>query len=172
MSSSIDNEDNNRDMSSQDSTTATFTDRDISTLGATEPQSVYRDSSGAYHKKHQNPRSVNKINWHHEFIAIICHGDEDEAERLKNKFFSLNGNHKTKEEADGMIAVFVEKGAKEEMCCAVLGIGSGRYKRVHDNIQKRKSGGPNGKSITDDMRKSVQCAVQDIQKCLLSQHST
>jgi hypothetical protein len=43
---------------------------------------------------------------------------------MKNRFHILNGNPSTKKEADGMIAVFIEKGAYEDMCRVVLGIGN------------------------------------------------
>ena len=113
---------------------------------------VYRGNKGSFHTKQKNPRTVVETNWHQKFVEICCNGDDVEAEGLLNKFFLLNGNPSTKKQAEGMISLWIEKGAREVMCREVFKIGSGRYLKILKGEKQldKVGGGRNGLAISSD----------------------
>ena len=131
--------------------TRTQHSRDMSTLGETTGEDVYRGSKGSFHRKQVHPRKAVETDWNAKFTKIICDGDVEEANRITEKFFRLNGDKKTEEMADGMLAVLMEKGAKEKMLRGVFHIGQSRYNRILKNQAKNPTGGTNFKAITPDM---------------------
>ena len=74
----------------------------------------------------------------------------DERERVLNRFQSLN-NKESKHEANGMIAVFIEQGAKETLLREVFGIGYERYRKILHNQNDKVSGGRNRNAVSQDM---------------------
>ena len=54
----------------------------------------------------------------------------EERERILHRFRSLNTNKESKNEANGMIAVFIDQGAKETLLREVFGIGYERYRKI------------------------------------------
>ena len=131
--------------------TRTQNSRDMSTLGETTGEDVYRGLKGSFHRKQVHPRKAVETDWSAKFAKIICDGDVEEANRITEKFFRLNGDKKTEEMADGMLAVLMEKGAKEKMLRGVFHIGQSRYNRILKNQAKQPTGGTNFKAITPDM---------------------
>jgi hypothetical protein len=67
-----------------------------------------------------------------------------------NRFQLLN-NTATKKEANGMLAVFVEQGAKETLLREVFGIGSSRYAKILHNKVDKIGGGKNGNAVNGEM---------------------
>ena len=77
-----------------------------------------------------------------------------ECDRILNRFRSLNTKKESKQEANGMIAVFIDQGAKEEaLLREVFGIGYDRryYKILHNQSDKVGFGGRNNNAVSDDM---------------------
>ena len=66
------------------------------------------------HRQQQNPRSPRTINWLEVFTINHCGGSVEERDRLLNRFNLLN-NKATKKEANGMLSVFIDQGAKETL---------------------------------------------------------
>ena len=95
----------------------------VSTLGTTSRETVYRGLKGSFHRQQKKPRAESRVDWESKFVEIVCDGDDAEAVRVKAMFFLKNGNKRTIDEANGMLAVFIEKGAKEDMLRSVLGVG-------------------------------------------------
>ena len=61
-------------------------------------------------------------------------------------------NTATKTEANnGMLAVFVEQGAKETLLREVFGIGSTRYAKILHNKADKIGGGKNGNAVSEEM---------------------
>ena len=67
------------------------------------------------------------------------------------RFQSLN-NKESKHEANGMIAVFIEQGAKETLLREVFGIGYERYRKILHNQNDKVSGGRNRNAVSQDMK--------------------
>ena len=83
-------------------------------------EAVYRGSKGSFHRQQQNPRADRKnTNWLKVFIDRHCGGSVEECEKDFNRFRSLNTTA-SKKEANGMIAVFIDQGAKETLLREVL----------------------------------------------------
>ena len=101
---------------------------EISTLATTTPTrlmpAVYRGKKGSFHTKHKNPRTVVETDWHQKFVENF---DDEEAERLLHRYFHFNGNPATKKQAEGMISIWIEKGARELMYREVFRIGGGQF---------------------------------------------
>ena len=129
----------------------------ISTLGETTAEAdgsvVYRGPKGAFHRHQLNPRLVSQKDYFTEFTKMVCNGDQKEGERLKDTFFRMNGKRTTQgmAVADGMLAVFIQKGAKENLLRSLFHIGQGRYKRVLNNKQKKAPSGGNFREFTKEM---------------------
>jgi hypothetical protein len=87
---------------------------------------IFRGPKGIFHRQQQNPRAVRKTNWFEVFKENHCAGSAEECSKLLNRFQTLN-NRESKNEANGMLAVFIDQGAKETLLREVFGIGSGRY---------------------------------------------
>ena len=114
---------------------------EISTIGHTTYDSIYRGPKGSFHKKHKNPRAERKTDWEQKFIELICNGDVDEYIALLNDYHLLNGNPTTKPRADGQLRVYIQKGAKEDMLRHVFSIGHTRYVNIRDGKEGKTRGG-------------------------------
>ena len=90
---------------------------------------MYRGPKGSFHRQQQNPRNDKKTNWLQVFIDKHCGGSTEESEKVLNRFRSLN-TKASKQEANGMIAVFIDQGAKETLLREVFGIGYDRYQKI------------------------------------------
>ena len=76
----------------------------------------------------------------------------EERERILHRFRSLNTNKESKNEANGMIAVFIDQGAKETLLREVFGIGYERYRNIlHHQSDKVGFGGRNKNAVSVDM---------------------
>ena len=95
----------------------------------TTKETVYRGPKGVLHRQQQNPRLPKTINWLEVFTNNHCGGSVEERDRLLNRFKLLN-NNATKKEANGMLSVFIEQGAKETLLREVFRIGGGRYSKL------------------------------------------
>ena len=111
---------------------------------------VYRGSKGSFHRKQQHPRASRLTNWVEYFTTHHCGGSAEECIRVLNRFQLLN-NTATKTEANGMLAVFVEQGAKETLLREVFGIGSARYLKILHNKADKIGGGKNGNAVSEEM---------------------
>ena len=101
---------------------------------------VYRGPKGSFHRKQENPRASRKTDWLAVFISNYCQGSEDECRQVLGRFESFNesGN---KKEANGILSVYVEQGARECMLREVFKIGSERYKKFFITRLTRLVGG-------------------------------
>ena len=106
------------------------------------------------HRQQQNPRLPKTINWLEVFTNNHCGGSVEERDRLLNRFKLLN-NNATKKEANGMLSVFIEQGAKETLLREVFRIGGGRYSKLLHNISDKVGGGRNGNAVSEDMLKQL-----------------
>ena len=66
----------------------------------------------SFHRKQENPRTSRKTNWLLAvFINNYCQGSVDECRRVLDRFQFLNDSG-NKKEANGMLSVYIEQGAK------------------------------------------------------------
>ena len=93
---------------------------------------------------------MKKTNWLEVFKENHCAGSAEECSKILDRFQTLN-NSVSKIEANGMLAVFIDQGAKETLLRDVFGIGSGRYMKILHNRADKIGGGRNGFAITQDM---------------------
>ena len=119
-------------------------------------ETVYRGLKGSFHRKQKNPReSTRTTDWIGVFTTLYCGGLAEECSRVLNRFQLLNTTA-TKKEANGMLAVFVEQGAKETLLREVFGIGSTRYAKILHNQADKIGGGRNGNAVSEEMLDQLQ----------------
>jgi hypothetical protein len=112
---------------------------------------IYRGSKGSFHRKNQNSRAVRTTNWLQFFIVNYCGGSIEECEKIVNRYHELNNGKDTKTQANGMLSVFIEQGAKETLLREVFGIGSGRYSNLLLHQSDKVGGGRNGNAVSQAM---------------------
>ena len=74
----------------------------------------------------------------------------DEYERVLDRFAHVNSSS-SKQEANAIIGVYIEHGAKEAMLREVFGIGYTRYEKILNKKLDRPSGGRNNAAVSDVM---------------------
>ena len=84
-------------------------------MSKTDTCTVYRGPKGIFHRQQQNSRATKATNWVEVFTSNHCGGSIAEREKILNRYHELNGNKATKTQANGMLAVFIEQGAKESL---------------------------------------------------------
>ena len=76
---------------------------------------IVRGLKGSFIRKHQNPHpGKQKIDWVQVFTDKYCGGSVDEYERVLDRFARVNSSS-SKQEANAIIGVYIEHGAKEAM---------------------------------------------------------
>ena len=86
---------------------------------------IYRGSKGSFHRKNQNSRAVRTTNWLQFCTVNYCGGSIEECEKIVNRYHELYNGKDTKTQANGMLSVFIEQGAKREtLLREVFGIGT------------------------------------------------
>ena len=94
------------------------------TISGSSTERVVRGPKGSFIiRNHSNPRPVkNKIDWVQVFKDKYCGGSVDEYESVMRRFTLVN-SRSSKQEANAIIGVYIEHGAKEVMLREVFGIG-------------------------------------------------
>ena len=112
---------------------------------------IVRGLKGSFIRKHQNPHPVKqKVDWVQLFTDKYCGGSVDEYERVLDRFARVNSSS-SKQEANAIIGVYIEHGAKEAMLREVFGIGYSRYEKILNKKLDKPSGGRNNAAVSDVM---------------------
>ena len=93
---------------------------------------------------------MKKTDWVKVFMDTHCAGSFEEYKRIMKRFSSLN-TKASKQEANAIIAVFIEQGAKEAMLRDVFGIGYTRYEKILYQKVDKPCGGRNSNAVSDLM---------------------
>ena len=101
------------------------------TICGSSTESIVRGPKRSFIRKHKKPRSVQeKTDWVKNFTGKYCGGSEEEYENVLSRFSRVN-SRSSKQEANAIIAVYIEHGAKEAMLRDVFGIG---YTRCYEKL--------------------------------------
>jgi hypothetical protein len=81
-----------------------------------------------------------------------CNGADEAKEQIRvfEKATALDKSSPMSTKADGVISSLIAKGCSEKVLRCVLGIGSGRYKRVRDNKRKQLASGTNSNHLKEE----------------------
>jgi hypothetical protein len=121
------------------------------TISGSSTERIVRGPKGSFIRKHQKPRSVQeKTDWVQIFTDKYCGGSEEEYQKVLSRFSRVN-SRSSKQEANAIIAVYIEHGAKEAMLRDVFRIGYTRYEKILHNKVDKPSGGRNNVAVTDVM---------------------